>query len=177
MSSRICETCHKLLNGKDFLVGDTYKRDCNACRRKAYQREYKRRARLREANMKDRVEARMKAAEAELGRSRKRDARDMVKHGVTMFRRIWRYESRPNRSTLAWLRKNDTGNPAIGLRIERHKALQKLYDDALEEQIGKLKYGVPLSSIPHITDIVRRTVAPVSVLPAHLLASMDADAP
>ena len=175
MSNRICDTCHKLMNGKYFIVDDKYTNVCNVCRRKDYQRKYKAKARREEKIRADRVEARISTIDAAIAARKARESRDIVVRTIATFKAIWQEETRNIRKALATARRRYSGSFKMARNIEDRKVLLAAYDKALEKQIKMIEHGIPVTSIPPLRDMVYGIE---KITPVHLMASlvsMDTD--
>jgi hypothetical protein len=169
MTDRICDTCHKLLNGKYFIVNDKYKNDCNACRRKEYQRQYKVKARAAEKVRAERVEARLSAIDGAIAARKVKESKDVAKRTIATLRHIWQEETQSVRKALATARRRYSGSFKMARNIEDRKVLLAAYDKALEKQIKMIEHGIPVTSIPPLRDMVYGIE---KIIPVHLMASL-----
>jgi len=179
MTERVCRTCSKILNGRKFLVDGKYKRDCSDCRRKEYQATYKRNARAQAKRDAAYIDLMSKKSDASIERKRQRQAKENETRIEHLLRRIHGEETRQNRMQYKLLLRKDTYSPRTEQAIKGRKSLLDRYDAALAKQLDMLSKGYAVTAIPHIRNMVNdqkmHEIAMEHELPAHLLASMDAD--
>lgn len=174
MSSRICRTCGKVLNGKKFLFKGRYKADCADCRLRKYRTDWMREKRRRAKVMEARVLAHAVAKDASMRRKEARKLADNVKRVEHLLKRIHGEETRTNRNRYMQLVKKEIHTNRTEQAIQGRKGLLDRYDRALARQLDMLHQGYALSVIPHIRNMVNAEKSDeLDAVPDNLLDSMD----